>query len=146
MGDLSSPDMLVQLYVYDLSNGMARAISAALLGTQIDAVYHTSIVMDGIEYVYDGGLKTIDPGGSHLGRPIQVIDLGTTNLPLDVIMEYLESLREVYTEEVGLFVCPATGLEDDVNMLRRTIFGPITATTSRMISQHSYSGRVFHPT
>lgn len=100
MEDLTSPGMLVQLYTYDLSNGLARTISSALLGTQIDAVYHTAIVMDGIEYVYDGGLKTINPGGSHLGRPMQIIDLGMTNLPMDVIMEYLESLREVYTEKV----------------------------------------------
>ncbi|KUJ22072.1 DUF862-domain-containing protein [Mollisia scopiformis] len=99
MADFSSSGMLVQLYTYDLSNGLARTISTALLGTQIDAVYHTSIVMDGIEFVYDGGLKTIDPGGSHLGKPLQVIDLGITNLPMDVIMEYLESLRAVYTEE-----------------------------------------------
>lgn len=101
MGDLESTGMLVQLYTYDLSNGLARTISSALLGTQIDAVYHTSIVVEGIEYVYDGGLKTIDPGGSHLGKPMQIIDLGITNLPMDVIMEYLESLREVYTEEVS---------------------------------------------
>lgn len=35
----------VKLYVYDLSNGMARAMSQSLLGTQIDAIYHTSIVV-----------------------------------------------------------------------------------------------------
>jgi len=46
--------MNVQLYVYDLTRGMAREVSAAFLGIQIDAVYHTAIVMGGIEYVYDG--------------------------------------------------------------------------------------------
>ncbi|KAG4439831.1 hypothetical protein IFR05_004680 [Cadophora sp. M221] len=91
--------MRVQLYVYDLSNGLARQLSAAFIGIQIDAVYHTSIVMEGIEYVYDGGIRTADPGRTHLGRPMQVLELGTTNLPMDVIMEYLDSLREIYTEE-----------------------------------------------
>ncbi|KAF8866696.1 DUF862-domain-containing protein [Acephala macrosclerotiorum] len=99
MADQEETGMLVQLYTYDLSNGLARNISSALLGTQLDAVYHTSIVTNGIEFVYDGGLKTIDPGRSHLGKPLQVIDLGITNLPMDVISEYLESLRDVYTEE-----------------------------------------------
>jgi hypothetical protein len=94
--------MNVQLYVYDLSNGLARTISAGLLGTQIDAVYHTSIVMRDIEYAYDGGIKALAPGQSHLGRPMQIIDLGTTNLPMDVIMEYLDSLKEIYTPQVCL--------------------------------------------
>lgn len=140
MGDLESTGMLVQLYTYDLSNGLARTISSALLGTQIDAVYHTSIVMDGIEYVYDGGLKTIDPGGSHLGKPMQIIDLGITNLPMDVIMEYLESLREVYTEEVRQAHC----MSANTDIYRRMIFGPITATTSRMISPRFCLERAYH--
>ncbi|CAL3966620.1 hypothetical protein PZA11_003214 [Diplocarpon coronariae] len=91
--------MQVSLYVYDLSNGLARQISSALLGTQIDAVYHTAIVMEGVEYVYDGGIRTAEPGRTHLGKPMQILDLGTTNLPMDVIMEYLDSLREIFTEE-----------------------------------------------
>jgi len=42
--------MDIELYVYDLSKGLARTMSASFLGVQIDAVYHTSIVMEGIEY------------------------------------------------------------------------------------------------
>lgn len=92
--------MNVELYVYDLSQGMARNVSATFLGIQIDAIYHTSIVMRGVEYVYDGGVKTIQPGKSHLGSPMQVIQLGQTDLPEDVILEYLDSLRGIYTAEV----------------------------------------------
>ncbi|KAI9051335.1 hypothetical protein LZ554_004382 [Drepanopeziza brunnea f. sp. 'monogermtubi'] len=91
--------MEVQLYVYDLSNGLARHFSHAFIGTQIDAVYHTSIILEGIEYAYDGGIRTADPGRTHLGPPMQILDLGTTNLPMDVIMEYLESLRDIFTAE-----------------------------------------------
>lgn len=42
--------MEVELYVYDLSRGLARTMSTSFLGVQIDAVYHTSIVMEGVEY------------------------------------------------------------------------------------------------
>ena len=94
--------MNVQLYVYDLSKGLARMISEGLLGTQIDAVYHTSIVIRGIEYVYDGGIKTVAAGKTHLEAPWQIIELGTTELPMDVIMEYLDSLKEIYTAQVCL--------------------------------------------
>jgi hypothetical protein len=92
--------MNIQLYVYDLSRGVARNLSAALLGIQIDAVYHTSIVFEGVEYVYDGGVKTVRPGETHLGRPLQILELGKTDLPMDVILEYLESLKSIYTLEV----------------------------------------------
>jgi hypothetical protein len=92
--------MNVQLYVYDLSRGLAREVSAAFLGVQIDAIYHTAIVMEGIEYLYDGGIKTAQPGMTHLGRPMKIIELGKTGLPMDVIVEYLESLKEIYTAAV----------------------------------------------
>lgn len=89
----------VTLLVYDLSGGLAREMSAGLLGFQLDAVYHTSIKLHGREYVYDGNIVAITPGTSHLGRPLQEIPLGKTELPMDVIEEYLDSLREIYTVE-----------------------------------------------
>ncbi|KAJ2994123.1 hypothetical protein NUW58_g1640 [Xylaria curta] len=91
--------MDVHLLVYDLSGGLARQLSMGLVGFQLDAVYHTSIELGGIEYVYDGGINTIHPGSSHLGRPLERIFLGATELPLEVIVEYLDSLREIYTPQ-----------------------------------------------
>jgi len=44
--------MLVELYVYDLSRGMARSMSMSFIGIQIDAVYHTSLVFGGVEYFF----------------------------------------------------------------------------------------------
>ncbi|KAK8927068.1 hypothetical protein H634G_01966 [Metarhizium anisopliae BRIP 53293] len=91
--------MDVQLLVYDLSRGLARQMSMGLLGFQLDAIYHTSIQLNGREYVYDGGIIAITPGSSHLGQPLEKIHLGTTNLPLDIIEEYLDSLRPIFTLE-----------------------------------------------
>ncbi|KAI1164295.1 DUF862-domain-containing protein [Nemania serpens] len=91
--------MDVHLLVYDLSGGLARQLSMGMLGFQLDAIYHTSIELEGIEYVYDSGINTIRPGSSHLGRPLERIPLGKTELPLEVIVEYLDSLREIYTPQ-----------------------------------------------
>lgn len=99
--------MDVHLLVYDLSNGLARQMSMALLGFHLDAVYHTSIELNGIEWVYDGGINTIRPGSSHLGQPLQRIHLGKTELPIEVVTEYVDSLRDVYTPQVG---CLPAGL------------------------------------
>jgi len=93
--------MDVQLLVYDLSRGLARQMSMGILGFQLDAIYHTSIQLNGREYVYDGGIIAIVPGSSHLGQPMQKIPLGTTHLPLDVIEEFLDSIRPIFTLEVS---------------------------------------------
>lgn len=89
--------MDVHLLVYDLSQGLARQMSMGILGFQLDAVYHTSIELDGLEHVYDGNVVAITPGTSHLGQPLQRLPLGKTELPMEVIQQYLQSLREVYT-------------------------------------------------
>ena len=94
--------MDVHLLVYDLSGGLAREMSMNLLGFRLDAIYHTSIQLNGREYVYDGNVISIVPGSSHLGKPLQVLPLGRTDLPMDVIEEYVDSLREIYTVEVSL--------------------------------------------
>ncbi|KAI8625354.1 DUF862-domain-containing protein [Xylariaceae sp. FL1651] len=91
--------MDVHLLVYDLSGGLARQMSMGMLGFQLDAIYHTSIELEGMEYVYDSGINVIRPGSSHLGRPLERIHLGKTELPLEVIVEYLGSLREIYTPQ-----------------------------------------------
>lgn len=89
--------MDVHLLVYDLSRGLARQMSTGMLGFQLDAIYHTSIELDGLEWVYDGNVVAITPGSSHLGQPMQRIFLGKTDLPMEVTQQYLESLREIYT-------------------------------------------------
>lgn len=93
--------MDVHLLVYDLSRGMARDMSMGILGFQLDAIYHTSIELNGREYVYDGGIIAIVPGSSHLGQPMERIKLGNTSLPMDVIEEYLDSIRPIFTMQVS---------------------------------------------
>jgi hypothetical protein len=75
-------------------------MSLGLLGFQLDAIYHTSIELQGREYVYDGGIISIVPGTSHLGQPLERLHLGKTALPMDVIGDYLESIKSVFTIEV----------------------------------------------
>ena len=76
-------------------------MSTSLLGIQIDAVYHTALVFGGVEYFFGSGVQTSYPGATHHGKPMEVIAMGTTQLPVEVILEYLESLKEIYTMEVS---------------------------------------------
>jgi hypothetical protein len=48
--------------VYHINSGMARQMSPFLLGKTIDAVYHSSIIVYGIEYFFGGGICQGTPG------------------------------------------------------------------------------------
>ncbi|KAF2025196.1 DUF862-domain-containing protein [Setomelanomma holmii] len=92
-------------------------MSRQFLGTQIDAVYHTSIVIDEIEYYFGQGVQTCRAGATHHGRPMETIKLGRTDLPIEVILEYLESLKEVYTpESYDLFMHNCNNFSNDFSM------------------------------
>ncbi|KAI9244897.1 PPPDE putative peptidase domain-containing protein [Sporodiniella umbellata] len=89
----------IKLYVYDLSQGMAKTMSLALTGKQIDGIWHTSVVVFGKEIFFGQGIMITSPGTTQHGKPLQVVDIGETYLPEDVVMEYVDSLRPVYTAE-----------------------------------------------
>ncbi|KAJ5558814.1 hypothetical protein N7461_002786 [Penicillium sp. DV-2018c] len=109
--------MEVSLYVYDLSKGLARMYSLALTGTQMDAIYHTSIVLNGVEYYYGQGIQTSVPGSTHHGQPMEIVKLGTTELPTEVIEEYLGSLATIYTpESYDLFLHNCNNFTQDLSM------------------------------
>ncbi|KDQ62274.1 hypothetical protein JAAARDRAFT_189616 [Jaapia argillacea MUCL 33604] len=89
----------VQLYVYDLSNGLARRLSLQFTGKQIDGIWHTSVVVFGKEIFYGQGILTTLPGRSHHGRPLQVVDMGQTEIDEETFQEYLSEIREHYTAD-----------------------------------------------
>jgi thiol-disulfide isomerase/thioredoxin len=92
-------------------------MSRQFLGTQIDAVYHTSIVLDNIEYYFGQGVQTCRAGATHHGQPMETIKLGRTDLPIEIILEYLESLKEVYTaESYDLFMHNCNNFSNDFAM------------------------------
>ncbi|ODN76031.1 hypothetical protein L202_05982 [Cryptococcus amylolentus CBS 6039] len=86
----------VQLYVYDLSKGLAKSMSMMLTGKQIDGIWHTSVVAFGREVYYGQGILQSTPGTTHHGPPQEVIDLGETHIDEETYFEYIASLGEMY--------------------------------------------------
>jgi desumoylating isopeptidase 1 len=78
----------VILAVYDLSRGMARSLSAQILGGPeyaIDMVPHTGLVVYGSEYFFGAGagIQREDPGAFRRSRdmnPVQLVSLGRTRV------------------------------------------------------------------
>ncbi|KAG5363422.1 Desumoylating isopeptidase 1 [Yarrowia sp. B02] len=90
----------VKLYVYDLSRGMAKQMSLAFLGTQVDGIWHTSIVIDNkIEWYYGAGIQNAPPATTHHGIPDKVVDLGETHVPEELIQEYISEIQGEYTPD-----------------------------------------------
>ena len=90
----------VTLHVYDLSQGMARALSMQFLGIHLDIVPHTGIVVYGKEYFFSGGIQSVP---AHLfaatyHTPVhEVVQLGSTEIPKELFEEFLEERSPDFT-------------------------------------------------
>ena len=65
----------VSLHVYDLSGNMAQKFSRQLIGTQINGIWYTGIVVHGREYYYGGGISYDLPGKTPFGKCLPSLDL-----------------------------------------------------------------------
>eukprot|EP00117_Sycon_ciliatum_P030436 scpid67998/ scgid23990/ Desumoylating isopeptidase 1; PPPDE peptidase domain-containing protein 2; Protein FAM152B len=80
----------VKLYVYDLSQGLASQLSLPLLGKKIDGIWHTGVVVYGTEYFFGSmGVCDCPPGGTIMGQPHQILNLGSTYIPKELFQEFL---------------------------------------------------------
>jgi len=68
-------------------------------GTYLDAIYHTSVVIGNSEFYYGQGIQVSVPGQTHHGEPMETMSMGSTTLLDNVIMEYLESMKSIYSPE-----------------------------------------------
>lgn len=87
----------VVLKVYDLSQGMASQLSTALLGRQIDGIWHTGVQVFGREYYFGGGICSDPPGLTPYGVPVQEHDLGQTNKTQQEFITFLSSISSRFT-------------------------------------------------
>jgi len=85
----------VELYIYDLTNGMANMMSQILLGRHIDGIWHTAVVVFGREYFFGGhGIQCVHPGTTLLGGPLRAEKIGSTFIPYQVFKDYIRGLSE----------------------------------------------------
>ncbi|CAD8105312.1 unnamed protein product [Paramecium sonneborni] len=89
----------VILNMYDLSQGMAKQFSPMFLGKQIDAIWHTGIVVYGKEYYFGGGICASLPKQTLYGNPIEERELGETEIPQATFEEFLRSISSQFSME-----------------------------------------------
>jgi hypothetical protein len=90
----------VTLHLYDLSKGVARAISPWLMHEQLEGVWHTGLVVYGKEYYFGGDIFYDTPGETGFGTPRIAVDLGTTLRQRDELHSFIvDELKPVFTRE-----------------------------------------------
>jgi hypothetical protein len=97
MSASSQREWRVQVYLYDLSGGLARSLSSGFLGKQIDGIWHSSIVVYGVEYFYGGGICYSLPGQSMAGRPVSTYEMGYTRVTQAEFHSHLRVLSPRFT-------------------------------------------------
>ena len=97
--------MAVAIHVYDLSGGMARVMSMAIVGKQVDIIPHTGIVVlwpgstQGTEYFFGGGICAT-PAGKAMPMPAcEVIGIGQTSKTEAELNYFLTKISPRFTAE-----------------------------------------------
>nr|PNR44676.1 hypothetical protein PHYPA_014446 [Physcomitrium patens] len=88
----------VYLYIYDLSQGMARQLSTTFLGHSIEGVWHSGIGFSG-KYFYGASIQSVRIGHSPFGTPVEVLELGYTHIPKNIFEVFLQEIGPRYTME-----------------------------------------------
>ena len=89
-----------RLQVYDLSMGMARAMSPMLLGRSIDLIPHTGIVIEGVEYFFGGGIQSMPTHQVPLTfglPPIEKVNLGRTHRTVTEFRSWMRGVSHQFT-------------------------------------------------
>lgn len=94
---LSNPGYKVIVYQYDLTQGMAKAMSRGLIGKQVDGVWHTGVCVFGKEYYYGGGICVGKPKKTPYGYPVKEIDFGYTTKTEADLKAYIKSINNQFT-------------------------------------------------
>ncbi|GBF96242.1 hypothetical protein Rsub_08787 [Raphidocelis subcapitata] len=83
----------VQLHLYDLTRGMASALSPMLLGRHVAGIWHSGVVVHGREWFFGYGISSTHAGGSPFGQPDMTIVLGSTEVPPEMVKDIVNDLR-----------------------------------------------------
>lgn len=89
----------VTLYVYDISQGMAKAMSQMIVGKLVEGIWHTSVVVHNKEYYFQGGTFGDTPKSTPFGQPVKEIALGVTEVSKEEIDDYVLGVQEQFSAQ-----------------------------------------------
>jgi len=112
----------VSLWMYDISDGIAKRWSGLLLGQPQEGIWHTGVVIDwpdkSSEFWFGGSLFESPPGSSPFGEPLEKRDLGFTYKPRQEVWEYIvrHCTREFTSENYDVLTHNCNHFTDKLTM------------------------------
>ncbi|KAI5191231.1 desumoylating isopeptidase 1 [Nematocida minor] len=89
----------VELWVYNLGNESTLKLLNAMLGIELEGIWHTSLVVFNEEHYFMGGIRKSAPGTTPFGSPAKKIDFGSTEITNAQLDAFLSEIDELYTEK-----------------------------------------------
>ncbi|KAI5188409.1 desumoylating isopeptidase 1 [Nematocida sp. AWRm77] len=89
----------VELWVYDISNGMAKELLGGVLDKDIQGIWHSSIVVYGKEYYFFSGIKQSVPETTHFGTPVKKLPFGDTSVTEESFAAFLKEKDSLFTDQ-----------------------------------------------
>ena len=59
---------------------------------QVDGIWHTGIVIGGREYFFGQGIQHAPAGRTPFGDPMQILHLGDTEVPDELVQDFLADM------------------------------------------------------
>ena len=78
---------------------MAANMSQAIIGKKIDGIWHTGLLVYGKEYYFGGGICSDPIGRTPYGSPLRKINIGSTELPEELFLDFLDSIKGKFSME-----------------------------------------------
>eukprot|EP00760_Papus_ankaliazontas_P005294 PhM_4_TR1248/c1_g1_i2/m.28412/K01227/E3.2.1.96; mannosyl-glycoprotein endo-beta-N-acetylglucosaminidase len=153
----------VKLFMYDLSFGMANALSVALTGRHVEAIWHTSIVINDREFYFDGGVGIQEnaAGQTRFGLPLRQHVLGSTSRTLEEFRAWNREMRNHrfgpysydllnrncnhYTEEAARFLGVSALPETVTRMIPEIMNTPLGQMLRGQLSQFTGTNTTQQP-
>ncbi|VDL96964.1 unnamed protein product [Schistocephalus solidus] len=85
----------IYLYIYDISYGLARILSQSIVGQHFEGIWHTGVVVRGIEYFFaQEGICHCIAGTLAIGQPVEKKLMGQTSLSASEFQAYMDHLSD----------------------------------------------------
>jgi len=89
----------VNMYQYDISHGAAKSFVKFMTGIDLEGIWHTSVVVYGYEFYFQGGIVCSTPETSIHGKSYKKNFLGKTKKTKEELITFLKSIKNKYTCE-----------------------------------------------
>lgn len=139
----------VKLLVYDLSRGMASSLSQSILGMRIDGIWHTGVLVYGVEYYFGGGIQCqrenyfSQSNGINIAR---TIDMGTTTKTKNELSAFLLTVNHLYTQHTyDLLNNNCNNFSDAVTMFLLNMHIPNEILDQARIALSTPGGQMLRP-